>query len=160
MISRQTANGGASPGRARAHHQVPASPRSDRVSDVEEATEEEKADVEQWIEQLNLEPTLKKLEGLLETLQAITTSEGWLEEFVLSNGVPALYDLLQIWQMKPRKGVPELEMLVHLMRCLRALMNIDVGMQALVGDWPGTTRADDTEGLRAIAMCILSLIHI
>lgn len=84
-----------------------------------------------WVTVIHVEPTPANIE----TLSVLLTSYPvpWVEEFVLSGGVSALCDLLELFGHKPRKSDADLELLTWLLRCVRSLMNVELGMEVMIG---------------------------
>ena len=59
---------------------------------------------------------------------------------LLADGVVALCDLLELFEMKPRKRQSDWALIMNVLRCIRALMNVELGMDA-IGPRPAVSRA-------------------
>ena len=88
-------------------------------------------DPQEWVRKVHVEPTADNLEQLAVVLRGQPRS--WTEEFVLCDGVSAICDLLELYSMKPRKSDTDLAVMERLLRCVRAVMNVELGMEAIVG---------------------------
>ena len=73
--------------------------------------------------------------------------ENWSVAFIMGRGMGALCDLLQLFQMKRAPSDADFRVMRQSLRCLRALMNVELGMEAMIG---GTAFAKLQEGARPI----------
>lgn len=83
------------------------------------------------VQVLHLEPTASSVEELANMLR--TVAEGWIEEFIELDGVAALTDLMEVLEKKAFKTAVDFQTMSQCLRCLRALMNVDKGMAAILG---------------------------
>ena len=133
-----------------------AATRAAEAGDIKDAPEH-------WCQLLNLEPTKTNLEELSVMLRQKPVS--WVNEFIDLSGVTALSDLLELLEKKAFKKPSDFELMAMVLRCLRSLMNLENGMDAILGlldddepqvSTPGGRRpaAVARGGLRQLALCI------
>ena len=97
----------------------------------EQAQAENDVHPDDWVVKVHVEPTSENLETLSVLLGTYPVT--WVEEFVLCGGTSALTGILELYQMKPRKSEADLTVVARLLRCIRALMNTELGMEAIIG---------------------------
>ena len=102
---------------------------------------------EHWIQVLNLEPSRSNLEELSVMLRQQAVS--WVDDFIALSGVIALTDLLELLEKKAFKKPGDFEMMGQVLRCLRSLMNLENGMDEILGTGEGSKG-----GLKQLARCI------
>ena len=110
---------------------------------------------EHWVQLLNLEPTKSNLEELSVLLRQKPVS--WVNEFIELRGVIALSDLLELLEKKAFKKPSDFDLMGMVLRCLRSLMNLENGMDAILGlldDDDDPTPKSQRGGLRQLALCI------
>jgi hypothetical protein len=102
---------------------------------------------EHWIQVLNLEPSRSNLDELAVMLRQREVT--WVDDFISLQGVEALSELLELLEKKAFKKPGDFEMMGQVLRCLRSLMNLENGMDAVLGVGEGVSG-----GLRQLARCI------
>jgi len=84
-----------------------------------------------WLNVVNLEPTKSNLQQL--ALELGQRSVAWIDEFIELRGVVTLMDLLELLEKRTCKRVADFEVMEQVLRCLRSLMNLERGMDAILG---------------------------
>lgn len=86
---------------------------------------------ESWITVIHVEPSSERLQQLAVMLR--TQPINWVEEFVMLRGVSALCELLDLYLSKQTRSERDSTVMLHTLHCLKALMNVELGMEAMVG---------------------------
>ena len=114
---------------------------------------------EHWLNVINLEPTQRNLQDLADELGQ--RPAGWIDEYIELRGVVALMDLLELLEKRTSKKPGDFQLMDQVLRCLRSLMNLERGMNAILGlnddanSGLGTPRGRGgaSHQLQQIAMC-------
>ena len=86
---------------------------------------------EHWLHILKLDPQKSDLETLSVMLRQQPAA--WVIEFVELKGVNALCEMLELLEKKAFKKPGDFELMGMVLRCLRSLMNMEAGMDAVLG---------------------------
>ena len=110
--------------------------------------------------------------GKLDELAVLirTQPREWSEEFIMLRGMNALCSLLQLSLQKQARSSVDYGVMTQALRCLGRLMNVELGMEAMVGgsafgavqeaiagsddSMRSEVEADDMHGLYRLAQCI------
>jgi len=83
-----------------------------------------------WADTISLDPSLDQLQELAVLLRSRPLR--WVIGFVVGGGVGSLVGALSFLQRKTFKTPDDLDLLAEMLRCLRALMNTEVGMRSVL----------------------------
>ena len=86
---------------------------------------------EHWINVLNIEPSVENLQSLSVLIRQKPVI--WVTEFIELGGVAALCELLEHFEKRTFKKPHDFELMDQVLRCLRSLMNLESGMNAMLG---------------------------
>ena len=86
---------------------------------------------EHWINVLNIDPTIENLQSLSVLIRQKPVI--WVCEFLELHGIESLCELLEILEKNPYKKPHEFELMDQVLRCLKSLMNLEQGMNAMLG---------------------------
>ena len=86
---------------------------------------------EHWINVLNIDPTIESLQSLSVLIRQKPVI--WVCEFLELHGIESLCELLEILEKNPYKKPHEFELMDQVLRCLKSLMNLEQGMNAMLG---------------------------
>ena len=84
-----------------------------------------------WVSKIHVEPSADNLEKLSVIMRTGVVS--FVSDFIAAGGVVALCNILELWEYKPSKSSEDLGVIMQLLRCIRAVMSVEAGVQAVAG---------------------------